>query len=383
MIPARVKSRSSFIAYTDFFDTRSQPLALSQAVGFVIRNSEQKMILSGIAEQTNKPERWQSQISLPDLPPDNYTISWYGKTDKTVHTNSESFEIANETPNFYELDLLVPERSLVTDVLKVDSDEVVTNLVVNILTPDGISIFSDETTNPTPIPAGDKHYYPFNSAIPVQGLVAGGSVFALYLIEWSFNLNDMPSREHHFIYVVNHKTLMYVNELKRMIDKANLRHKNPNLRYNNVDMVAYLNQGLQYINAQPPSQTSYTLANIPDTLYSYVLDAAALRALESRYLAEGEAAFNFNGQPITLEVDRTPFIESAIGRYQEKLTNLNAVKKGIIMSGGGGGGVGVGSGTVNSQGVLTLSRGPLVSISPFGFNSRVALYSEVINELGY
>ncbi len=80
--------------------------------------------------------------------------------------------------------------------------------------------------------------------------------------------------------------------------------------------------------------------------------AAAYSALQSRYLAEAETAFQFAGQPITLDVDRTGYLESAMGRYKEQIDMLADVKRSIIMQSSG-------------SGVLSLSGGPTAS---FGGN---------------
>lgn len=378
-----LKPGTNFTAVSDFFTETGAPLVLTDPPEYAVRDNNQNLIVSGIAEQTNKPERWQALIALPaTLIPGNYNIIWIAKTSKSKQINREQFSIVDSTPNYYELDLLVPEKSSVTDYLKTQSSETVSNISVDIITPEGLSIY--QTTNVTESVQGENRLFRLKTPV-LDNLYAGGS-FALYIINWTFTVDGETQTEHHFVYVVNPKVLAYVNELRRMIDKAGIQNPNVALRYNNVDLVAYLNLGLQFVNLQPPQQTAFTLADIPNNLYIYVLYSAAVHALESRYMAEAEAAFNFNGQPITLEVDRTQFLDAAISRYNEKLGNLNEVKKGIAMSGGGsGGGVGFSSASGdNSGGVLSLSRGPLTQFSllPW-YNSRVVDYTSILYGLGY
>lgn len=378
-----LKPGGSFVAVTDFFSETGAPLVLNTAPDYAVRDENQNLIVAGIGEQTTRAERWRATISLPDtLTEGNYFVIWKGVSGKTTQVNREQFSVVDATPNYYELDLLVPERSSIVDVLKAESGENITDITVEVITTEGTPLYrSQGLTDISSGVQGNQQIFKLKTP-RLATLDAGPSAFAVYLINWSFLVDGEPETEHHFVYVVNPNVLAYVNELKRMIDKAGIQHPNVNLRYNNVDMVAYLNNGLQWLNAQPPQQTGYTLGTIPNSLYSYVLYAAAIHALESRYMAEAEAAFNFSGQPIELQVDRTGFIESAIGRYQDKLSNVNDVKKGIAMSGGSG--VSSGSLYANSQGSLTLSEGPLTYLSLMPqYNSRVAGYNLIMSSLGY
>jgi hypothetical protein len=382
MIKDRVTAGSNVNIWTDFVDERSNPQALDAPPGFSIRDSKKALILSGIAEQASQAQRWQSNVTIPDnAMPGDYTLIWSGTSGKSKLIQTDSFKIVDEIPNYYELDLLLPEKSVVRDALVFDRDQHIDQYDVKIQTPDGEVIYQDTVSDLRCQVSGDRKSVLFSTDLPLESLTAGNGAFALYIISYSFELDCAPQMEHHFLYVVSPKILAYVRALKRMIDKAAIQHPNPALRYNNVDLVAHLNDGLQFINSQPPSMTSYTLADVPDNLYSYLLDAAAVEALSARYLAEAEAAFSFNGQPVTLEVDRTGFIDTARQFYQSRLENLPVIKKVIIMSGGGGG---VGSVGLNGQGYLGLSRGPntYIYLDPQS-NSRLATYGNMLSNLGY
>lgn len=377
MIPNRVKAGSSFTAYVDFFDDNNNSIIATSPVTYAIRDADKNLIIEGTAQQTNQPERWQVNISLPDdITSGGYSITWNIKSQAGSERLTENFEVLNQAPNYREIDQLLPEGAPVSDTLVVGRDQIVTNCSAKIVTPEGTPIYS--TTDFETSTDGTRKYLSFKSATAVPQLLAGDSVMAMYIIVWDFTLDGERQTEYDFIYVANYKVIAYIRELKRKIDKAAIQHPNPNLRYNDVDLAAYLNKGLQWINAQPPTQTAWTVASIPDILYSYLLDAAAYEAIDSRLNAEGEAAFNFNGQPITLEVDRTGFLESALSRYENRLQNINAVKKNMVMSGGGG--FGSASGNSGAGGILAYSIGPTLQISPFGINSRSPFYQVWIQE---
>lgn len=383
MINDRVKAGSNLNIWTDFVDERNNAQVLDSPPGFAIRGANKALILSGIAEQATKANRWQSNITIPDnTVPGDYSLIWSGTSGGNKFIQTDSFKVIDNNTNYYELDLLLPEQSVVRDAIILDSSQKIDGYGIKIQTPSGDVVYNDYVSDPRQQVSGDKCYVTFDSEYPIQDLTAGNGAFAVYILTYSFDLDGAPQVEHHFLYVVNPKILGYVRGLKRMIDQAAIQHPNPALRYNSVDLVAHLNDGLQWLNIQPPTTTAYTLADVPDSLYSYVLIAGAVQALEARYLAEAEAAFSFSGQPITLEVDRTGFIDSAIQRYQSKLENVPVIKKVIVMSGGGGG---VGSvGMANSQGFLGLSRSPntYLYLDPQS-NNRMATYGNMLYTLGY
>lgn len=377
MLPSRIRAGASFTAYTDFKDEYGKPIPPLSPVTYSIRDDQGGLILEGTAQQSSQPERWQTNISIPEqVFPGTFTFTWTLKGSEGREIQRETFEIADQSPNYYELDQLVPEKSVLTDALKVGRDEDVSDCFVTLVRPDGTEIYTQSVDVSNAQIYNGKKYITFRSNGPVEGLVAGADITAMYILVWDFRLDGEQQKIYSFMYVANYSVIAYIRELKRMIDKAGIQHPNPNLRYNDVDLVAYLNLGLQWLNAQPPTQTAWTINSIPGNMYAYVLNAAAYEAISSRLNAEGEAAFNFNGQPITLEVDRTGFLEAALGRYADRLQNFNTVKKGAVMAGGGVGSTG---GAGGAGGVLGYSIGPTLNLNPYGFNSRSPFYQNWVS----
>ena len=86
-------------------------------------------------------------------------------------------------------------------------------------------------------------------------------------------------------------------------------------------------------------------------------------ALGAQLQAEGALAFDFGGQTVSLNVDRTPAIESALGRIENEVENtVKPFKKLLgrtgILSGDGSAG-GQFMDTSRALGVLGLSNTPL------------------------
>jgi hypothetical protein len=82
-----------------------------------------------------------------------------------------------------------------------------------------------------------------------------------------------------------------------------------------------------------------------------------LSGLRSQYIAEGEKAFNFSGQAISLDVDRTGFYDSAASSLQSRLDNeakpfkQNLIKKGLVSGTGNLDDIGLRRGAIGSVGI--------------------------------
>lgn len=80
-----------------------------------------------------------------------------------------------------------------------------------------------------------------------------------------------------------------------------------------------------------------------------------------QYMAEGSLAFDFSGQSVSLNIDRTQYIESMLGRLDSMVENeVKPLKKllgkyGISTGDGGIGNKAIGA---NAFGITTLTRAP-------------------------
>jgi len=90
--------------------------------------------------------------------------------------------------------------------------------------------------------------------------------------------------------------------------------------YSDADLYEYILRGTEYINAVNPI-TGWTFTNWPSSygMGNFLLMASAWWGLNAQYLSEAEASFNFSGQTVTLQVDRTAHYEAAMNRLQTYL----------------------------------------------------------------
>lgn len=136
------------------------------------------------------------------------------------------------------------------------------------------------------------------------------------------------------LWVVTPQVMVAVNMLEQYINKAKLENVIPALRYNVGDLVQYLSRGLNLFNTFPPIITGFNGMNMQGPLLDAWLTCASYYALGSQLQAEGQLAFDFSGQSVSLNVDRTPSIEGALGRMENHMeTHLKPYKKMLSKAG--------------------------------------------------
>lgn len=107
--------------------------------------------------------------------------------------------------------------------------------------------------------------------------------------------------------------------LRMLMDK--IQKKSGHVQsYSDSDLYEYILRGTEYINAVNPI-TGWTFVNWPSSygMGNFLLMASAWWGLNAQYLSEAEASFNFSGQTVTLQVDRTAAYEAAMTRLQTYL----------------------------------------------------------------
>lgn len=147
------------------------------------------------------------------------------------------------------------------------------------------------------------------------------------------------------LWVVTPQVMVAANMLEQYINKAKLENVIPALEYTMGDLVHYLSRGLNLFNTFPPIVTGFTGMNMQGHILDAWLTCASYYALGAQLQAEGQLAFDFSGQSVSLNVDRTPTIEGALGRMENHMeTQLKPYKKMLAK-----GGMTRGDGSIGNQ----------------------------------
>ena len=164
--------------------------------------------------------------------------------------------------------------------------------------------------------------------------------------------------------------------LEDFLNKARVENVIPQLEYTSGDLLGYLERGLYMFNRLIHT-TGFTGTNMQGMLFDAWTVGSCYYALSSQLLAEGQLAFDFSGQGVSLNVDRTPQLDAALGRIESDIDNrIVPFKKEIVKQGvTGGDGSNGGTAMRNSRSFakLALTNAPTTRINglPLGAHGRV------------
>jgi hypothetical protein len=203
---------------------------------------------------------------------------------------------------------------------------------------------NDKLTNDIPVTT--------NTRVPdgqlYESVLTGLTLFAKledYQIVWTgYNTNRPAARERLVgrIHIVNTSILSAVADLRMAINKAHTSiSRAQDLVFTEGNLLSYLRSGRDYFNGAGLGMlTSFTMLNAQGSIREFWIRCSAIAALRAQYLAEGEKAFNFGGQAITLDVDRTQYYQGLADQLKSELDaelkpyKQNLIKKGIIAGDG-------------------------------------------------
>ena len=167
---------------------------------------------------------------------------------------------------------------------------------------------------------------------------------------------------------VTPQVLIASQMLESFLNKARIENVIPELRYNEGDLLSYLERGLYFFN-YTGYPTGFNGMNMQGAILDAWLICSTYWAISSQLIAEGSLSFDFSGQGISLNVDRTPQLDSALGRIESRIQDtVIPLKKQLSRQGLIDGDGSVGSTAMrnpNSTGNLKLSNSPVTRINGF------------------
>ncbi len=197
-----------------------------------------------------------------------------------------------------------------------------------------------------------------------------------YNIIWSYwDGNSSKQRESTQLFVA---TPIILDAIKDMQSWLNRAYTDSGIGSGNtfqpVDYVKYLRLGRDAFNAAV-KPTDFSMIAAAGPIRWFWITYACAAACRAQYLAEGMKAFNYAGQTVQLDVDRTPFWESMATAMEAQLAETvkpfkdNLWKRGNL-GGDGSNALSLGRGAVGSIGIaihgLSPMRGLYGTQTPFG-----------------
>lgn len=158
-----------------------------------------------------------------------------------------------------------------------------------------------------------------------------------YNVVWRYGYTGAPTSftESAALWIVNPQIMQAVSDVKSKINKARTTlYGSPDLLFPVETILVWLRRAADAFNGAYGVFTNITMINALGSIREYWLLYAELFALESQYLAEGEKAFNFSGQAIQLDVDKTQYLDNMASKIQARLDNeFKPFKQNLIIKG--------------------------------------------------
>jgi hypothetical protein len=163
-----------------------------------------------------------------------------------------------------------------------------------------------------------------------------------YAVSWKFFNRKAPhiiSRETSKLFLVTPSMLMAIEDAKARVSKARttLIGADDSL-FDTSTIMTWLARGRDDFNAAGNMATFFTMTNATGVIRSLWLQYSEIAMLRAQALLEGESAFEFSGQAISLNVDRSSHYSSLADALQSQAdATVAGIKKNLAMRGINGG----------------------------------------------
>ncbi len=285
---------------------------------FVVRDIHQDLVVAGTGTFNAQDNLYHADFTIPDTSvlsdeENKYVIDWDLVTNNGLtYKLTEYFDVVNPSYNL----------TTTKEIQKIGFSFTKTALTIPLpgsATSINFKLYNqaDQVIHTSePVPAGMySEYYIYKNVIQAGTMSAGNSYNAV----WTFVLGNEESVYYQKLTCIDFFTMSRISDLRMMLDKV-MKDIDLYVGYRDSDLAFYLRQGLGLINMISPLTTWGHEVFINGEVPEYaLLEAAYYVALRAQYLAEGDSAFDYSGQPVTLTVDRTQYIEAEIGRSDEWL----------------------------------------------------------------
>lgn len=181
---------------------------------------------------------------------------------------------------------------------------------------------NDLLVPPVQIPLGSRvgNGYYFSGYIDTTNINPSVDPYTIVWKYWDSRDPRSAFRESASFWVVTPTMMQAVDDVKAKVQKARAElYGGGDLLFPISTIMMWLRRAKDAFNGGYGIFTSFTMTNARGPIREFWLLFAELMALESQYLAEGEKSFNFSGQSISLDVDRTQYFDNAAEKIRSRL----------------------------------------------------------------
>lgn len=301
-----------------FLDDDEQPLIPASGYPKVrLLDNDGDLIVSVNAAASADPGKWTANIPVPKMDLEartEFKLQWRFKDD--TGGRHKVTEVALIEP-------AVDKRTGDVVVLFGDADF---DITLPLVFTDGWTgtwqIYRDNEPcieNPIALEDATKRTTLDNTTFTLPLTEIPDADLTAYLLSFRVRPPTGRQRTYNFkLWAVTPTIMRAMTQMEDFLNKSRVENVIPELRYTDSDLMTYLERGLYMFN-RVGYPTGFTGTNMQGSLYDCWLICSCYYALGAQLLAEGSLAFDFNGQGVSLNVDRTPQLDSALGRVESQI----------------------------------------------------------------
>ncbi len=158
-----------------------------------------------------------------------------------------------------------------------------------------------------------------------------------YTVIWRYSnkLGGAEYQESSKLWVINASIQTACGDVLARVSKARTTlYGSPDLLYPIPTVLLWMRRGMDRFNGAYGLFTNFTMTNAKGAIREFWLMFTEYMAIQAQYLAEGEKAFDYTGAAISLNVDRTQYLDSLANSIKSELDNeLKPLKENLIRKG--------------------------------------------------
>lgn len=193
-------------------------------------------------------------------------------------------------------------------------------------------------------PEASQNGYTYRAA--VTGTFVGAQPQLVpFTVNWKYyDGTKSPNRDSSKLFLVTPTIIDAAKDVQGSINKAYINMGiTPDATFTMSEILGYLRQGADNFNAVQVL-TYFTMTDATGAVRSCWINYSKVVGLQAQQLAEGNKAFNFGSQAVTLDVDKTQYFESLASTIQGNLdAQVPNIKHALVKYGLSGG-----SGNINA-----------------------------------
>lgn len=169
-----------------------------------------------------------------------------------------------------------------------------------------------------------------------------------YVVSWKYFHSATPGsnyRETARLFLFNPSILSAIEDCRQTVNKAKATlFQFADMMFDTATLATFLRRGMDMFNGAGGIWTAFNMTNATGGVRDHWLGYSEVAMLQAQALAEGEKAFDFQGQAIQLTVDRAQYYDKMAADTLSRLeANVRPFKQNLQMKG-----VTEGDGNVNS-----------------------------------